>query len=189
MKGKVIIVSAPSGAGKSTIVKYLTGKIPNLAFSVSATSRSPRPGEIDGEHYHFLTESQFRRGIDEGIFIEWEEVYPGLLYGTVESDVNRVRNSGRSVIFDVDVKGGINLKERFGDEALAIFIMPPSVDELERRLTARGTEKEETIRMRTSKAATEIEYANRFDEVIVNDDLDMACDRALSVTKRFIETI
>jgi len=137
-KGKLVIISAPSGAGKTTIVKYLMEKIPALGFSVSATSRTPREGESDGVDYHFLTADDFRTKIDQGLFAEWEEVYPDHYYGTLLSEIERLRSMGKHLVFDVDVKGGINLKSRFGSEALSLFIMPPSIEELESRLRPEG---------------------------------------------------
>ena len=152
MKGKLIIFSAPSGSGKTTIVKHLLRKIPGLNFSVSATSREPRAGESDGKDYYFLSEAAFRNKIRNNEFLEWEEVYPGIFYGTMKSEVERIRNEGKHVVFDVDVVGGLNIKKYYGDEALAVFIRPPSVEELRKRLQTRSTEPEEKINMRVTKA-------------------------------------
>lgn len=187
MDGKMIIVSAPSGAGKTTIVRHIMENVPSLGFSVSATSRAPRPGEADGRDYYFLSAAKFREGIDAGAFIEWEEVYPGHYYGTLGSEVDRIWSMGKNIIFDVDVKGGVNIKRLYGDRALSIFIMPPSVAELGKRLRARGKDTEEKIKMRVEKAVDEMGYAGKFDEIIVNDDLETACSSILRIIKRFLK--
>ena len=174
MKGKLLIFSAPSGAGKTTIVKHLLQKNFDLNFSVSATSREPRTGETPGKDYFFLSEKEFREKIENDEFLEWEEVYKGIFYGTLKSEVERIRNSGKNVIFDVDVVGGLNIKKHYGDEALAVFVQPPSVEELKKRLRNRSTESEEKINMRISKAEKELSYAHRFDIIIINDNLDSA---------------
>ncbi len=174
MKGKLLIFSAPSGAGKTTIVKHLLQKNFNLNFSVSATSREPRTGETHGKDYFFLSEKEFREKIENDEFLEWEEVYDGIFYGTLKSEVERIRNSGKNVIFDVDVVGGLNIKEYYGDEALAVFVQPPSVEELKKRLRNRSTESEEKINMRIAKAEKEMSYAGRFDVIIINDNLESA---------------
>ncbi|MFP4060500.1 MAG: guanylate kinase [Bacteroidota bacterium] len=174
MKGKLIILSAPSGSGKTTILKYLLQKDLNLEFSVSATSRKKRTGEIHGKDYYFLSPDQFRKKIDNDEFLEYEEVYAGLFYGTLKSEVERIREKGKHVIFDVDVIGGINIKKQYGNEALAIFVKPPSLEELERRLRKRSTETEEIIRIRLDKAGEELTYANQFDTIVVNNDLAKA---------------
>lgn len=175
MKGKVIIVSAPSGCGKSTIIGRLmdAGEI-DMQFSVSATNRLPRTGETDGVSYHFLTDEAFRQAIADDAFVEYEEVYPGRFYGTLKSEVERRRLEGHNVILDIDVKGGVNVKRLFGDEALSLFIMPPSVDELRRRLNGRATDSAEEIDRRVGKAEYEISFAPQYDAVVVNDDLDRA---------------
>ena len=188
MDGKMVIVSAPSGAGKTTIVSHITGRIDSLGFSVSATTRAPRRGEIHGKDYWFMTWAEFRKGIENGEFVEWEEVYSGYLYGTLSSEIDRLWAEGRNIIFDVDVKGGINLKRIYGEKALAIFVMPPSVDELEKRLRLRGKDSEEKIRMRVDKAIEEISFASRFDEVIINDDLETAKSEAIAVVTGFLNT-
>lgn len=185
-KGKVIIFSAPSGSGKSTIVNALLQRIPNLEFSISATSRAPRGEEQHGREYYFLSGDEFLHRIGQGHFVEWEEVYAGTHYGTLKSEVERIWEKGNVIIFDIDVKGGINLKQKFGGDALAIFIMPPSVEELERRLMSRGTESPETIRKRIGRAELELSYADRFDRVIVNDDLAKAIDETEEVIRRFL---
>lgn len=186
MKGKLIIFSAPSGAGKTTIVKHLLQQNFRLEFSVSATSRQPRPGETDGKDYYFLSEEQFRKKIDNGEFLEWEEVYSGVFYGTLKSEVERIRSAGKNVIFDVDVVGGLNIKKFYGSEALAVFVQPPSVEELRKRLENRSTESEEKIKMRIAKAEQEMEFASRFDVIIVNDDLPNALNEAENVVSEFL---
>lgn len=185
MKGKLIIFSAPSGAGKTTIVKHLLQKDFGLEFSVSATSRQPRSGETDGKDYYFLSESEFREKIKNDEFLEWEEVYNGNFYGTLKSEVERIRNAGKHVIFDVDVVGALNIKKFYGGEALAVFVQPPSVDELKNRLQNRSTESEEKIRMRVAKAEKELEFAGKFDVIIVNDDLPKALKEAEKIVAGF----
>ncbi len=186
MGGKIIIVSAPSGAGKTTTVKHLLQQNLGLEFSVSATSRQPRPGEINGKDYHFIPESEFRQKIENREFLEWEEVYEGILYGSLKSEVNRILNLGKSVIFDVDVVGGLNIKKFYGNDALAIFITPPSVEELEKRLKKRSTETEEKINTRIAKAKKEMEFAGQFDVIIVNDVLSTALADAEKAVARFL---
>lgn len=185
-KGKVIVISAPSGCGKSTIinaVRELPGM--DLQFSVSATNRDPRPGETDGVSYYFLTDDEFRRRIDAGDFVEYCEVYPGRFYGTLKSEVERTRDDGHDVILDIDVVGAVNVKEMFGDDALSIFIMPPSVDELRRRLESRGTDSEERIAERVGRAEYEIGFAPKYDRVVVNDDLSVAVEETSRVIADF----
>lgn len=186
MKGKLIIFSAPSGAGKTTLVKHLLQQNFRLEFSVSATSRQPRPGEVDGKDYYFLTQEDFRKKIGDEEFLEWEEVYNGIFYGTLKSEVERIRSAGKNVIFDVDVVGGLNIKKIYGSEALAVFVQPPSVEELRKRLENRSTESEEKIKMRIAKAEQEIEFASRFDVIIVNDDLPKALNEAENVVSEFL---
>ena len=171
MKGKLIIFSAPSGSGKTTIVRQLLGVLPELEFSISATSRQPRGTEQNGVDYFFLTQEEFRRRVAAGEFVEWEEVYNGTCYGTLRSEMERIWQKGNTIIFDVDVMGGINLKRIFGDEALAIFIAPPSVEELSRRLHGRGDTSEEMIQKRLAKAEIEMADAPYFDKIVVNDNL------------------
>ncbi len=187
-KGKCIIVSAPSGAGKTTIVKHLLHTIPNLAFSVSATSRPPRSNEVAGKDYHFITEDDFRKQIQANEFLEWEEVYPGRFYGTPKSEIKRLWAAGNHIIFDLDVVGGVNLKTYFGSTALALFIQPPSIKVLEERLRKRSTESEETLATRVSKANSELKYASQFDKIIINDDLDKACQQSVIWIKEFLNT-
>lgn len=186
MPGKLVIFSAPSGAGKTTLVKYLLRQIPDLAFSVSACSREKRPHEIHGRDYYFLTAEEFREKIRDGEFIEWEEVYHDHFYGTLRSEVEKLHSRGMNVVFDVDVKGGINIKRQYGEAALALFIMPPSIEELERRLTLRSTETRESMKARLEKARAEMAYASRFDAIIINDELEKAKKEALQTVTRFI---
>ena len=186
-KHKCLIFSAPSGAGKTTIVHFLLGKISDLAFSISACSREPRLNEKDGVDYHFLGVQGFKQKIAEDAFLEWEEVYTDNFYGTLKSEIERIWAEGKTVIFDVDVVGGLNLKRIFGDKALAVFVKPPSYEELENRLRYRSTESEDKIKMRMDKAHRELEMAGEFDVVLVNDDLEFACEEALSITLNFIK--
>lgn len=174
-KGRLIIISAPSGCGKSTIIGEIMrrGNV-DLQFSVSATNRSPRRGETDGEHYHFLTDDQFKQAIADDAFIEYEEVYPGRFYGTLKSEVNRRLDEGQTVVLDIDVKGGLRVKKMFGAGALSIFIQPPGIDELRRRLTARATDSQEAIDQRVGKAEQELSYAPHYDVQVVNDRLEDA---------------
>jgi len=185
-KGKLIIFSAPSGAGKTTIVHWLMKQIPELAFSVSATSRKIRQGEMDGKDYHFLSVEDFKQRIRQNAFVEWEEVYENQFYGTLISEVERLRNEGKHVVFDVDVKGGMNIKRLYGNDALAIFVQPPSIEELERRLRFRNTDSDESIRKRVKKAGYELQYAKHFDVVIINDNLEEAEQKTLEVVKEFL---
>ncbi len=171
---KVIIFSAPSGSGKTTLVKHCLQQFPQLQFSVSATTRALRGEEIHGKDYFFLSVEAFKKLISENAFVEYEEVYHDKFYGTLKSEVERIWNEGKVVIFDVDVKGGISLKKYFGEQALSIFIMPPSIEELERRLVARATDDAETIRTRVEKASEEMTFKDQFDEIVVNSDLDEA---------------
>ena len=171
---KVIIFSAPSGSGKTTLVKHCLEKFPQLEFSVSCTTRNPRGTEKNGTDYHFISPDQFRQKIAEDAFVEFEEVYTDKYYGTLKSEVERIWSTRKTVIFDVDVKGGISLKKYFGDQALSIFIMPPSIEELERRLVSRATDDAETIRTRVEKASEEMTFKDQFDKIVVNNDLDEA---------------
>ena len=186
-RGKLIIFSAPSGSGKSTIINYLLGCNLDLAFSISATSRAPRGNEQNGVEYFFLTPDEFRAKIANGEFIEFEEVYKDNFYGTLKSEVERIREKGLNVVFDVDVVGGVNIKNIFGDEALSMFIMPPSVEELRKRLVGRNTDSAETIEKRLAKAEYEIGFADKFDKVVINDNLESAKAEALSIIKEFVE--
>lgn len=187
MSGKVIIFSAPSGAGKSTIVNHLLGKYPELEFSISATSRAPRGNEQDGREYYFYSADRFREMIAQGKFIEHEEVYPGSFYGTLKSEVERIWAKGHVIVFDIDVKGGVNIKRIFGDKAFSIFIQAPSVEILRERLISRGTDSAEAIGKRVAKASSEMEFAKgRFDYVLVNDDLQTALDEADEMVGKFL---
>ena len=171
---KVIIFSAPSGSGKTTLVKHCLQHFPELEFSISCTTRNPRGTEKDGVDYHFISPEKFRQKIWEEAFVEFEEVYEDKYYGTLKSEVERIWNDGKTVIFDVDVKGGIALKNYFGEQALSIFIMPPSIQELERRLIARATDDADTIQTRVEKAEQEMTFQNEFDKILVNTDLETA---------------
>lgn len=186
-KGKVLVVSAPSGAGKTTLVKHLLSQITSLSFSVSATSRAKRENETDGKDYFFLTKEAFKQKVDEGGFLEWEEVYEGVYYGTLLSEVNRVLGQGKHLIFDVDVVGGVNIKKHFGVDALSIFIQAPSLEVLEQRLRSRSSDPQDSIRQRVEKAAYEMTYAPQFDVVFTNDDLNVAREQLTLLVKSFLE--
>lgn len=188
MKGKLIIVSAPSGSGKSTIVRWLMEQHPELKlyFSVSCTSRQPRGTEQDGVDYFFLQPDAFRQKIANGEFLEYEEVYTDRFYGTLKAQVERQREAGQNVVFDVDVKGGVNIKKYYGDEAMSLFIQPPSVEELRRRLEGRATDTPEAIQQRLDKAEYELTFAPKFDHIVVNDDLETAKQEALRLLKDFL---
>ena len=188
VKGKCVIFSAPSGAGKTTIVHHLLAQNIGLEFSVSACSRDPRPNEIDGKDYYFLGVEKFKHKIKEDAFVEWEEVYTDNFYGTLKSEVERIWKNGHSVIFDVDVIGGLNLKKIFGENALAVFVEPPSVEELENRLRGRSTETEDKIKQRLAKAREEISFSDQFDSILINDTLDTACAEAEILVKNFLHT-
>ena len=183
---KLIIFSAPSGSGKSTIVAELLKVFPQLEFSISATSRAPRGSEQNGVEYFFLKQEEFAERVARDEFVEWEEVYQGTCYGTLRSEMERIWSKGNTIIFDVDVVGGIRLKEKFGDSACSIFIMPPSVAELEQRLIKRATDSEEVIARRVAKAAQEIERATEFDYTVVNDQLQLAVSETIEIIKQFI---
>lgn len=184
--GKVVIFSAPSGSGKSTIVNHLLSLDLGLEFSISATSRRPRGAERDGVEYYFLSEDDFRRHIAMGDFVEHEEVYSGCFYGTLKSEVERIWGKGHTIVFDVDVKGALNLKSIFGGKAMTLFIEPPSIDELRRRLERRGTDAPEKIEQRLAKAGEELDFAPRFDHIVVNDVLDKALDEAEQLVRNFV---
>ena len=187
MAGKLVIFSAPSGSGKSTIINYLLTQNLNLHFSISATSRSPRGNEKDGVEYYFLTPEQFRAKINEGEFLEYEEVYNDKFYGTLKSEVERILNEGNNVVFDVDVVGGCNVKNYYGDKALSIFIQPPSIEALRDRLVGRGTDSMDVIENRLTKASFEMSFASKFDKVIINDNLENAKTETLQVIKAFLD--
>lgn len=189
MKGKLVIVSAPSGAGKTTIIKYLLENGLGLEFSVSACSRKMRPGEANGKDYYFLSAEEFRRRIENNDFLEWEEVYENSFYGTLKSEVDRITTKGNHVIFDVDVQGGMNIKKEYGERAISIFIQPPSLDELEKRLRMRSTDSEAAIQTRVNKAAEELSYANHFDLIIINDDLEKAQKECIDAVSKFLSAL
>ena len=184
--GKLIIFSAPSGSGKTTIVHRIIKQIEGLEFSISATSRQPRGAEQNGKDYYFLSCEEFDKKISEDAFVEWEEVYAGTKYGTLRSELERIWATGHTILFDVDVKGGVRLKEIFGADALSIFVMPPSIEELRHRLVGRATDSPEKIEQRIAKAGEEISYADRFDRVIVNDDLEVAVAQVRAAVEDFI---
>lgn len=187
MEGKVVIISAPSGAGKTSIVTYLLKMNPELEFSISATTRKPRNNEINGRDYYFISIADFKSLIKRKKFVEWEEVYKDQYYGTLKSEIKRIWSHNKHVLFDVDVRGGINLKKLFGEKAISIFIMPPSVSELEKRLLARGTDDMNKIKVRIGKAVEEIELANEFDSIVVNDNLDMAQREVNEMVNSFLK--
>ncbi len=184
--GKLLIFSAPSGAGKTTLVRYLMDEIPSLEFSVSAASRKARKGERHGHDYYFLTAEDFRKKIANDEFVEWEEVYEDHYYGTLLSEVERIRNNGNHVVFDVDVKGGVNIKKQFGDQALAVFVKPPSVEVLKERLIGRNTETKETLKKRLDRAVYELGFEDKFDVVLINDNLEKAKEESLILVNNYI---
>ncbi len=186
MTGKLIIFSAPSGAGKSTLVHYLLTCGLNMEFSVSATSRAARGVEKEGVDYYFLTPEEFRHKIDNHEFLEFEEVYSNCYYGTLRSEVERITSQGKNIVFDVDVKGGLHIKKEFGEQALALYVAPPSVEILHERLLGRGTDSAEMIKKRIAKADYEMTFATDFDHIIVNDDLDSAKQESLRVVREFL---
>ena len=186
MNGKLIIFTAPSGSGKSTIINYLLKQNLNLAFSISATSRPPRGEEKHGVEYFFLSPDEFRQRISNNEFLEYEEVYKDRYYGTLKAQVEKQLEAGQNVVFDVDVVGGCNIKKFYGDQALSLFIQPPCVEELRRRLIGRGTDAPEVIEHRVAKAEYELSFASKFDKVIINDDLEAAKAEALKVIKEFL---
>ncbi|NOS92557.1 MAG: guanylate kinase [Cyclobacteriaceae bacterium] len=186
MAGKALIFSAPSGSGKTTIVKYLLENNPDLGFSISASTRDRRGRtEVDGKDYHFLTPEEFKEKIDANEFIEWEEVYAGNFYGTLKSEIERIWDEGKNVIFDVDVKGGINLKKYFGEKALSVFVKVPSIEILAQRLNSRGTETEESLSRRLFKAKFEMSFQDKFDVVLLNEDLSKSVAEAQMLYKQF----
>ncbi len=186
MAGKLIIFSAPSGSGKSTIINYLLQQSLRLRFSISATSRAPRGTEKNGVEYYFLTPEEFKARIAKGDSLEYEEVYTDKFYGTLKSEVERILNEGDNVIFDVDVVGGCNINHYYGDRALSVFIQPPSIEELRKRLVGRGTDTPEVIESRIAKAEYELSFADKFDTVVINDDLETAKAKALQVIQAFL---
>lgn len=184
---KVIIFSAPSGSGKTTVVNHLLSVIPELGFSVSATTRKPRQNETHGKEYYFLDENDFRDKIANNEFLEHEEVYKGILYGTLKSEIRRLWDEGKTVIFDVDVAGGVRIKKEFGDNALSIFLRPPSIDVLMERLRKRSTEVEHQLQMRIDKAQYELQFENQYDIVLINDKLEETLIKAEQIVRNFIE--
>ncbi|MEH6304929.1 guanylate kinase [Olivibacter sp. CPCC 100613] len=188
MEGKLIIFSAPSGAGKTTIVKWLLEKFNDkIAFSISASTREPREGEVDGKDYYFITKEEFLHRIAKKEFVEFEEVYSGTFYGTLRAEIERIWTEGKAVIFDIDVIGGLHLKKKFEDNALAVFVQPPSLNVLIERLRGRGTDTEEKLKERIEKAGKELAYAEKFDIILKNDDLDKACQEASELVLDFLK--
>ena len=185
-EGKLIIFSAPSGAGKTTIVQHLLSKIPDLEFSISATTREKRGDEVHGRDYYFISKEEFLHKIAKKEFVEFEEVYSGTFYGTLRSEIERIWSKGKHVIFDIDVEGGLHLKKKFGEQALAIFVQPPSLEVLIERLTGRGTDSAEKLAERIVKADKELKYADRFDVIQKNYDLETACSEAVELVGNFL---
>jgi guanylate kinase len=186
-KGKLIVFSAPSGSGKTTIVRHLLGKEDlNLEFSISAASRAPRGEEVNGKDYYFISTEEFKKHIKAEDFLEWEEVYRDNFYGTLKSEIERIWALGKNVIFDIDVAGGLRIKHKFPNETLAVFVKPPSIDELKIRLKKRSTESEDKINMRIAKASVELATAPQFDKIIKNYDLDTAKEEAYQLVKEFV---
>ena len=184
--GKLIVISAPSGAGKTSIVHQLLKDIPGLSFSVSASSRERRENEVHGKDYYFLGIKGFHKKIKEDAFLEWEQVYKNQYYGTLKSEIERIWSEGKTVIFDIDVVGGLNIKKQYSKECLAIFIMPPSVEVLEERLIGRGSNSDESVKKRLDKAEEEISKNKQFDTIILNDDFEIACEQTKEIVTNFI---
>jgi guanylate kinase len=183
---KLIILTAPSGAGKTTIVRHLLNTMPELAFSISATTRERRPNEVEGEDYYYIGVAEFKKLIAEDAFAEWQQVYPDQFYGTLRREMERIWAEGKHIVFDIDVKGAVNLKNAYPDQSLAIFVKPPSKEALFERLRQRKTENEESLRKRLAKAEEELTFENKFDHILVNDVLEDALDEAQMVVRRFI---
>ena len=185
-QGKLVIFSAPSGAGKTTIVHYLLSKISQLEFSISATTRESRGKEENNKDYYFISKEEFLHKVAKHEFVEFEEVYSGTFYGTLKSEIQRIWNDGKHVVFDIDVEGGLRLKKKFGDDAMAIFVQPPSLDVLIERLSGRGTDSPEKLKERIEKADKELKYADKFDVILRNNDLETACNEAEKIVKDFL---
>jgi guanylate kinase len=188
IKHKIIIIAAPSGAGKTSITRYLLNKFPNqLAFSISAATRQPRGQEKDGKDYYFISPEEFRQKIKEDAFIEWEMVYEGKYYGTLKSEINKIWSAGKIPVLDIDIKGAINVQKQYPSESVSLFIEPPSVSELRKRLESRGTETPESIEARISKATYELSFKDNFDHIILNDVLEKACVEAAEIVTGFLQ--
>ena len=185
-QNKIVILTAPSGAGKTSITRYLLGSIPQLSFSISAATRKAREGEINGKDYYFISPEEFQKKIKRNEFIEWEMVYEGKYYGTLKSELDRLWNLQKYPLLDIDVKGAIHVQQQYPKESLSIFIEPPSVKELRRRLISRGSESEESLQTRLNKAEYELSFMNLFNKIVVNDDLEEACAEAEGIVKRFL---
>lgn len=187
-RGKLIVFSAPSGSGKTTLVQHLLKQNLPLGFSISATSRTPRGNEVNGQDYYFLSEDEFKQKIKQGAFIEHEEVYQGAFYGTLKSEIDRLWAEGKHLLFDIDVKGGLNIKSEYPDETLAVFVQPPSLEELEKRLRQRATDSEEKIQQRLDKSASELTFSQDFDVILVNDDLTLAKREVVRLVKQHLQS-
>ena len=186
VKNKIIVITAPSGAGKTSITRHLLKTFPQLAFSISAATREARSNEVNGKDYYFIPLKDFQENIENNRFIEWEMVYQGKYYGTLRSELDRIWNNSQVPVLDIDVKGAIHVQQQFRENTLSIFIEPPSIDELRRRLESRGTESEKSLQDRVNKASYEISFKQHFDSVILNDDLELACIKAEEVIRKFL---
>lgn len=186
LTGKLLVFTAPSGSGKTTIVRHILSAFKNTAFSISATTRQRRPHEIHGRDYYYLSVETFNMWIENEAFAEWEEVYPGQFYGTLRTEIDRLHEVGKHVVFDVDVKGALSIKRMFPDETLSVFIKVPDMDVLEKRLRARGTETEESLHKRLDKARHELTFENEFDKVLINDDLEQTLKEAVDIVEKFL---